>query len=764
MNTPINNSIAADMGAAMQDNVSEDQSVVSRRGFLLSSAVAAGGLAIGMYLPSRADARPGMANVMQNAGGEGVFAPNAFVRIAPDDTVTVVIKHIEFGQGPYTGLSTIVAEELDASWSQMRADAAPADADTYKNFAFGTQGTGGSTAIANSYEQMRKAGATARAMLVAAAAERWNVAVSDVSVSNGVVSATANTATFGELAADAMRQNPPKKPTLKDPANFKLIGTNLPKLDSRIKTTGKAIYTLDQYPDNVVTAVIEHAPQFGATLKSFDAAEALKQPGVLAVKAVPQGVAVYAENTAAALKAKQSITASWDSNKAETRSSEQIRADFSKAARKPGLVAVSNGNVDQAINDAANIDKGRTLDVEYFHPFLAHAPMETLDAVIQRQGKNVVSWLGSQFPAADQKAIAKVMGVSPKNVTLNTQFAGGSFGRRAQPGAPFAAEAAEVAKAFGGDRPVKLMWTRDNDIRGGWYRPLTVARLRGAVDASGNITAWDETIATQSITQETGMDSGKQLDPKVVEGSKDLPYGIKNHRVTAHQLNTGVPVLWWRSVGHSHNGYHTETFIDQLLEMAGKDPVAGRMALLGDHERHKGVLQRVADMASWSGTHANDGRMRGVAVHKSFDSYVAQIHEVSIGNDGLPKVHKVWCAVDCGVAVNPNVIAAQMEGGIGYGLSAILYNAVTLQAGGKVLESNFDQYRSLRIHEMPAVETSVIKSAKAPTGVGEPGLPPAGPAMANAWRALTGNAVSSLPFTATANASARRKNTTGASS
>ena len=701
----------------------------SRRAFLQGA-----GLVIGVTLAGRGMA----ANLIQGNPADvqnpEAKAFNAFVRIAPDSSVTVLSKHIEFGQGPYTGLTTLVAEELDADWSQMRVEAAPADDEIYKNLAFGLQGTGGSTAIANSYEQMRKAGATARAMLVAAAADEWGVAAEEITVSKGVIShqASGKSSDFGSLADKAATMDAPSEPALKDPKDFVLIGKDRPRLDTPSKVNGTAVFTLDVLADDMLIAVVAHPDRFGATVASVDETEARKVPGVVDVKTIPQGVAVYAENTFAALKGRAALKIDWNLDAAETRSSEEIYEEYRQMiAGAQGLEAANEGDVDGAMNG----DGITTLSVDLVFPFLAHAPMEPLDAVLMRQADGSIDcYNGAQFPGQDKAAIAEICGVDPANVRVNTQLAGGSFGRRAQFGSPYMREAAEVFKASGMNRPVKHMWTREDDIRGGFYRPIYVHSLRGAIDGAGNIVAWDQSIVGQSIMNKD------ELDETSVEGASDMPYRITNRRVMAHQPKLGVPILWWRSVGHTHTGFAVETFIDQLLDKAGKDPVAGRLALLPEDARERAVLEKVAEMADW-GSPLPDGRRRGVAVHKSFSTYVAEIAEVSIGEDGGPKVHKVWCAVDCGVAVNPNIIRAQMEGGIGYGLGAILYDEVTLGDGGRVVQSNFHDYRSLRISEMPQVEVAIIESSAAPTGVGEPGTPPIGPAVANAWRQLTGQPV-----------------------
>lgn len=706
----------------------------TRRAFLQGA-----GLVIGIAVAPKAFA----ASVSQGVpagGGSALPQMNAFVKVGTDDTVTILSKHIEFGQGPFTGLATLIAEELDADWSQMRAVHSPADDKVYANLLFGLQGTGGSSAIANSYEQYRTAGATARAMLVAAAAEEWGVPAAEITVSKGRIkhAASGKESGFGALADKAAQQTPPTEPKLKDPKDFLLIGHDLPKLDTVEKSTGKAIYTLDVLADDMLVAVVAHADHFGATVKSFDDAEARKVPGVVDVKQVPQGVAVYADNTFAALKGRAALAIEWDLSKAETRSTSELTADFAKLFSEKGIEAANRGDVNKAFSEPGV----QTLEAEIVFPFLAHAPMEPLDAAFVVGDDGVLDiYNGAQFPAMDQSTVAKVTGLDPSKVRLNTQLAGGSFGRRAQFGSPYMQEAAEVYKASGGTRPLKHMWTREDDIRGGYYRPMYLHRMKGAVDADGKIVAWDQTIIGQSIMGKASTD----IDETSVEGASTLPYAIGNLRVIAHNVPLVIPPLWWRSVGHTHTGFAVETFLDELMQKVGKDPVEGRLAMLAEQPRHAGTLRKVAEMADW-GSAVPEGRERGVAVVQSFGTYVAQIVEVSRGDGELPRVHKVWCAVDCGQPINPNVIRAQMEGGVGYGLGAVLFDEVTLGKGGKIMQSNFHDYRSIRIDEMPHVEVEVIASTEKPTGVGEPGVPPIGPAVANAWRRLTGAPVRRLPI------------------
>ncbi len=715
----------------------------TRRGFLAGTA----GLIIGFHLGLRAKAATGTSVNGAPAGAQGnQFAYDAFVRIAPDDTVTVLSKHLEMGQGPYTGLTTIVAEELDADWSQMRVVHSPADDKLYANLAYGAMGTGSSSSISNAYEQMRQAGATARAMLVQAAAEEWGVPAAEITVEKGLIrhAGSGRESGFGALAEKASQVKLNGAAPLKDPKDFRLIGSDRPRLDTSTKSDGTAIFTIDIQLPGMATAVVLHPTQFGAKPAKVDDQETRKVKGVIDVKPIPQGVAVFAETTFAALKGREALKVEWDTSAAEKRSSAEIIAEYQNAARGPGVEIANTGDIEKGFAG----EGVKVFEAEYIFPYLAHAPMEPLDAVLTKAEDGTIdAYLGSQSPTGDQRSIAAGLGIDPSQVRIHTQFAGGSFGRRAEQDSIYAGEAAVAYKAFGQNRPLKFLWTREDDIRGGYYRPIYVHKLRGALAPDGTVAAWDQTIVGQSILAGTHMEAYLQGGPDATshEGASDAPYAIANKRVTLHTTKTGVPVLWWRSVGHTHTGFTTETFLDELLVAAGLDPVEGRLALLKDQARHAAVLKRAAEMADW-GKPVPAGRARGVAVHKSFGTYVAQVAEISVGPSGQPRVHKVWCAVDCGVAINPNIIRAQMEGGIGYGLGAVLFGEITLGQDGHVAQSNFHDYRSLRIEEMPEVEVDILASSEAPTGVGEPGVPPIGPAVANAWRVLTKQPVRRLPF------------------
>ena len=714
----------------------------NRRQFLKASAAVGAGLVIGVVLPQ---AGSKIARAAAPTGAAAPVNPNAFVRIAPDNSVTVLIKHIEFGQGTYTGLSTLVAEELDADWSQMRAEHAPADATLYNNLHWGpVQGTGGSSSIANAYTQMRQAGAGARALLVMAAADLWGVPASEITVSKGIVShaGSGRSAPFGELAERAAAMEAPAEVALKDPADFTLIGKDVPRLDSRAKTRGEAIYTIDKTLPGMLTAVMARPPVFGATLTSFDDTAARAVPGVTDVVAVPQGVAVLAQGYWAAKNGRDALEIVWDETTGETRGSAEIMAEYKALADQPGDTARNDGAVEEALASADMV-----LEADYEFPFLAHAPMEPLDCVVQLGPDSCDVWTGSQIPTVDQGAAAAISGLKPEQVHIHTLLAGGSFGRRATPNADMVSEAVSVAKAIDGRAPVKVIWTREDDIQGGKYRPMYFQRLRAGLDAEGNLVAWHHRIVGQSIVRNTpfaGALIQNGIDKTSVEGADNLPYAIPNMAVDLHTTDVNVPVLWWRAVGSTHTAYSTEAFIDELAEAAGRDPVEFRMAMLKDHPRHAAVLKLATEKAGWGGP-LPEGRSRGVAVHESFNSYVAQVAEISITDSGEIKVEKVVCAVDCGLAVNPDVVKAQMEGGIGYGLGAILHDAITLD-GGRVEQSNFHDYVPLRINEMPEVEVHIVPSAEAPTGVGEPGTPPVGPAVANAVYAATGRRIRQLPM------------------
>lgn len=698
-----------------------------------------GALTIAMWLPA-GDARANDAE----AAKSGTFAPNAFVRIDKDSTVTVLSKHTEMGQGSYTGLATIVAEELDADWSQIRVEGAPADAKLYNNLAFGPfQGTGGSTAIANSYDQLKQAGATARAMLVAAAANRWQVPAGEITIASGVVQhKSGKSARFGELVAEAAKLPVPNEVKPKDPSTYNRIGKSAPRVDSRAKSTGTAIFTQDIKLPGMLTAVVVHPPRFGGKVKSFDASKA-KQTGVQAVVAFETlaraGVAVVATDFWAAKKGRDALTVEWDESNAIKQSSQDLLEQYRELARKPGQVARQQGDVEKAFGAAA-----RTFEAIYEFPYLAHAAMEPMNCVVKLGHGSCEIWNGEQSQTADQMAVAKLLGLSPSDVKINQLYAGGSFGRRASSLSDYVVETAAIAKAMGTSNPVKLVWTREDDMRAGYYRPMYVHWMKAGVDAQGKLLAWQHRIVGQSILG-AWSDTTDKIDVTSVEGAQNLPYRIPNLQVELHTTKSQVPVLWWRSVGSTHTAFATECFLDDIARETKQDPYALRRSLLAEHPRHLGVLDLLAEKSGWNKPRAGD-EVYGLALHESFNSVVGQVAKLKKTPNG-PRLVSVVCAVDCGIAVNPNIVAMQMESGIGYGLSAALTGAVTLK-DGKIEQGNFDDYPVLRINEMPAVETHIVPSRNKPTGVGEPGTPVIAPALANALAQIDGKPVRSLPMSA----------------
>jgi isoquinoline 1-oxidoreductase beta subunit len=737
----------------MRPRTSEPAAALDRRTFLKVSAAAGAGLTLGFWNGAAAAQQASGPGKTVGSAAAGGFEPNAFVTIGTDNTVTVYVKHLEMGQGTYTGLPTLVAEELDAAWSQVRPVGAPADASRYANlFWGGAQGTGGSTAIANSFDQYRQAGAAARAMLVAAAAKQWNVPPESVQVKNGVVfHASGRKASFGELAAAAAKEPVPASVKLKDPKDFVYIGKHVPRTDSKAKSNGTAQFTQDVSLPEMLTAVVAHPPRFGGRFKTYDASGAAQVPGVRYVIEIPNGIAVVATTFWQAKKGRDALKVEWGDASGFKLSSAEILAEYRRLAATPGKVARNDGDAAKAIDGAA-----KKLEATYDFPFLAHAAMEPMNCVIRLDAETCEVWNGEQFQTGDQHAIAQVVGLKPDQVKLNMLYAGGSFGRRANPAGDYLLEAAAIAKAIAGRGkpgvPVKLVWTREDDMKGGYYRPAYLHALKAGLDGSGNLVGWQHRIVGQSILAGTAFEKmmvKDGIDATSVEGASTLPYAIRNLAVDLHTPEVGVPVLWWRSVGSTHTAFSTETFIDELARSAGKDPVAFRKAMLDKHPRHLGVLELAATRAGWGKPlapgKAGEVRGRGIAVHESFNTYVAQVAEVTVAKNGSFRVDRVVCAVDCGVVVNPDIVRAQMEGGIGFGLSAALYGRITLK-DGVVEQSNFHEYPLLRINEMPKVEVHIMPSTEKPTGVGEPGVPVIAPAVANALAAATGKRLRSLPL------------------
>ncbi|HEX7759461.1 MAG TPA: xanthine dehydrogenase family protein molybdopterin-binding subunit [Caulobacteraceae bacterium] len=675
----------------------------------------------------------------------GAFGP--FIKIAPDGAVTVISKHIEFGQGNHAGLAAMVAEELDADWDKVKVEQAAAIAKVYQNLGMGVQGTGGSSAIANSWMQLRTAGAAARAMFVQAAAARWSVPAGQITVKDSVVShPSGKSATFGELVADAAKVKPPEAPVLKDPKSFTLIGADrVRRKDSLAKSTGTARFTQDVHLPNMLTAMVAHAPRFGGKVKSFDDKAAKAVPGVVDVFQIPTGVAVVANSTWAARQGRDALKVDWDDAKAERRGSDEIRASYHAiAAGRQVPEGEARWQVFQTSGDIAKPVEGPTVEALYDFPYLAHATMEPMNCVAEIGGGKHKLTFGSQIPTVDQLNTGKIAGALPGSVEIETLFAGGSFGRRANFQSDYVAECVHVAKQVGGGRPVKLVWTREDDMTAGYYRPMVHHALKVTLGADGYPAYWRHRLVTQSIMKGSPIPAGKGPDATAVEGAMGSPY-LKATPVVDGQLSlppAGVPVLWWRSVGATHTAFVMEHTVDQLARKAGKDPVEYRRALYAKAgaTRHLAVLNLAVEKAG----KAAAGWTQGVAVHESFGTVVAQIAEVKL-DGGSPKVGRVVCAVDCGTAISPDQVAAQMEGGVCYGLSAAMFGQITLK-DGLVDQKNFDSYRVLRINEAPKVETYILPSANKPSGVGEPGTPVIAPAVANAILAITGTPTTSLPF------------------
>src|SRR6266576_3490652 len=663
---------------------------VPRRDFLKTSAAIGGGLCFAAYVPELA------ARTLENSSAnDPSFAPNAFVRIAPDGSVTIIVNHSEMGQGIYTSLPMLLNEELEAEWSKIRVEAAPVDA-AYNHTVFGLQMTGGSTTTPSEWERFRKMGAMARLMLVDAAAQKWGVPASQCHVEKGTVihGASGRKASYGSLVAVASQLKPAAEIPLKDPKQFTLIGKPTRRLDTPSKINGTAQFGLDVNVPGMLFALVARPPVFGGKLGNFDASEALKIKGVRAVEQVPSGVAVIADRFWSATLARDKLKISWDEGDNAKLSTPQMLADFSKQSASPGTVARKTGDAAAALAAAA-----KTITAEYDVPYLAHAMMEPLNCVVDLRTDSCEIWTGTQFETVDRMAAAAAAGLKPEQVKIHTMLLGGGFGRRANPASDFITEAVHVAKAA--KVPVKVVWTREDDLHGGYYRPMWYDRMVGGLDAAGNPVAWTHTIVGQSIMEGTAFAGFIKdgIDGASVEGAADLLYGIPNLQVDLHTPTVGVPVLCWRSVGHSHTGFATEAFFDELAHAGGKDPYQLRRTLLSDKPRMRAVLDLVAQKANW-GSPLPAGKGRGIATHFSFESYVAQVAEVSVDKDGTVRVHRVVCAVDCGRVVNPDTVKAQIEGGIIFGLTAALKTEITFEHG-RVQQRNFHDYPMLRMNESP---------------------------------------------------------------
>ncbi len=698
-----------------------------------TGALAGGGLLLACHLPF------GLRNTA--LAGETAFAPNAFLRVGTDGIVTIIVNKSEMGQGVYTSLPMLVAEELCCDWKTVRFQASPV-APEYNHAQFGPiMVTGGSTSVRSEWARLSLAGAAAREMLVAAAAEQWKVAPGSCRAENGIVHGPAGRQlSFGKLATRAAKQPVPKEPKLKSGAK-NLLGKPLHRLDSPAKINGTAIFGIDVHQPGMLTAVIARPPVFGGKVKSFDAARAKAVPGVHTVVAVDAGVAVVADGFWPALKGRELLEIVWEEGAGAAVSTPAMREEYARLSATPGLTARKEGDA-----PAVLAGSDTRFEVEYEVPYLAHAPMEPLNCFVDLKPDSCLVSTGSQFQTVDRNAAALVAGLKPEQVKLETTFLGGGFGRRACTGSDFVVEATQVAKAVG--RPVKVIRTREDDMRAGYYRPMWYDRVSACLDDKGMPLAWHHRIVGQSIIAGTPFESAMVkdgIDDTSVEGAANTPYDIPNLQVELHSPRNPVPVLWWRSVGHSHTAFVMESVMDELAHKAGKDPYQYRRILLAKHPRTLKALETAAKKAGW-GKPLPKGRGRGIAVHESFGSFIAQVAEVSLDGKGAIKVHRVVCAVDCGRIVNPDTIKAQMESGITFGLSAALHGAITLK-NGRVEQGNFNDYPLVRMEAMPKVEVHIIDSSEPPGGVGEPGVPPIAPAVANALFAATGARVRSLPMT-----------------
>jgi isoquinoline 1-oxidoreductase beta subunit len=710
---------------------------IERRDFLKISVAASGGLLIGLQFPG-ISATASAQSSSALGGSTNSFMPNAFVRIGTDERVTVIVNHSEMGQGVYTSLPMLLADELDADWTKVGFEPAPVDP-KYNHPAFGIQMTGGSSSVYSGLQQFREAGAAARAMLIAAAAQQWNVSATDCRTESGAVLNGSRRLTYGQLASAAAKLTPPEHVQLKDPKDFRLIGKPIKRLDTPEKLNGGAVFGIDVKLPGMLTAVIARPPIFGATMKSFDDTRARSMPGVKKIVAIPAGVAVIADTFWQAKTARDALRLEWDEGSMQNFSTSEMMHQFRERAKSPGTSVRKDGDAEGALARAA-----KKVEAVYEVPYLSHLMMEPLNCAVDLRADSCEVWTGSQFQTIDRANAAKIAGLPPEKVQLHTTFLGGGFGRRANPQSDFVVEAVYVAKAAGA--PVKVIWTREDDMQGGWYRPAFLHAIEGGLDASGNAVSWRSRLVGQSIMAGTpfaaAMMKGKGYDPASVEGVDDLPYEIPNLTVESHQAEIGVPVQWLRSVGHSHTAFATECFMDELAGAAGKDPYQFRRALLQKHPRHLGVLDLVAQKAGWDKP-LPKGMGRGIAVHFAFESYSAHVAEVSV-EDGNVRVHRMVCAIDCGQYVNPGIIAAQTEGGAIFA-SAALYQELTFEKG-RLQQTNFNSFPVMRMNECPQIETYIVDNHEKSGGIGEPGVPCAASAIANAIFAVTGKRIRKLPI------------------
>lgn len=702
-----------------------------RRKFLQSAAAGGGAFVLGFYWPAA-----GHAADEQSGSPEDRFIPNAFIRIDRKNWVTVIVGRSEMGQGVLTSLPQIVAEELDADWAKVRWQQSPAHPD-YNRPGAPLMITGGSFSVRSSWEPLRKAGATARAMLVAAAAETWGVDAGALRTENSmVIGPGGRKLSYAELAGKAARMPVPKEVALKDPKDFRIVGQSVRRLDTPAKVDGSAAFGIDVKLPGMLVAQIVRAPALGATVGGFNADKALQVPGVKKVVQVSSGVVVVADGYWPATKGRQALEIEWEGNGTLLgRSSDELRATFVEAAKREGSPARSEG-------DVGSVTPARTVTAVYDLPFLAHACMEPMNCTAWVKADEVEVWVGTQAQTMVQQNAAAITGLKPEQVKVHTQFLGGGFGRRAAQ--DFVVAAVETSKAVGA--PVKLIYTREDDMRSAYYRPVSYTEITGGVDEKGRAVMLKAKLVVPSLAEFSGFKRlirPDGIDRVAVEGLADMAYHIDNIRVDWVNYGPGVPIWFWRSVGATHNTFVTETFIDEMAHLAGRDAYEFRMDMLEKHPRHQGVLKLAAEKGGW-GKPLPQGRARGIALVECFGGWTAQVAEVSIV-DGKPKVHRIVCAADCGRAINPEQVTRQMESAIVYALSAALYGKITFK-DGMVEQGNFDDYPVASMGETPQIEVYLVPSSENPGGVGEPGTPPTAPAIANALFQLTGRRIHSLPL------------------
>jgi isoquinoline 1-oxidoreductase beta subunit len=712
---------------------------LSRRSFLKAGAVAGSGLVLGFAITGG-----GRFARAADAPAKPVYQPNAFLKIAPDNTVTVQVNRLEFGQGVHTALPMLIGEELDVDWKQMRAALAP-EGQVYKDPAFGIQMTGGSGSVAHSWEQYREVGAKARLMLIAAAAEQWKVKPEQVKTSKGMlIGPNGQKATYGAMADAAMKQPVPASVKLKEAKDFRIIGKPTPRIDARAKSDGSQQFGMDFKPEGTKVAVVARPPVFGAKVAKFDASAAKAIPGVVDVIQVPtdrggSGVAVIANGYWPAKQGREALKIDWDTGGLEKVSSAEQLAQYKKLAAQPGTPA-------RKADTSKLAGAAKKIDAVYEFPYLAHSPMEPLNCVVDLKGDGCTIWAGSQFQTLDVVAAAKAAGLKPEQMKLNTMMAGGGFGRRAVPTSDYIVEAVNVAKTWG-KGPVKVIWSREDDIKGGYYRPSHVHSAKLGLDAQGNIVGWDHVIVGQSILAGTPFEPmmvKDGIDATMVEGMGE-PYQVPLN-LSVHNVKANVPVLWWRSVGSTHTAFVMETLIDEAAHAAKMDPVAYRKKLIDPkHTRHLAALDLAVAKSGYGKKKLPKGQGWGVAVHESFNTVAAYVVTASV-KDGVPKLHTVTAAIHCNQPVNPMTIEAQVQGAILMAVGTTLPGAAITLKDGVVEQNQFSDYTVARMPDMPKVDVHIVPSHDAPTGMGEPGLPPLAPAFANAVFQVTGKRLRKLPF------------------